>query len=235
MSIFVTLYYSSSLMHTVYNIGILIFAYLIGSIPTSVWIGRFYFGIDVREHGSRNAGSTNAMRILGWKAGLSVLVLDIVKGWLAVNLIHLTNYYIPETGDFIEFQLLLGIAAIIGHIFPIYVGFRGGKGVATLFGLVLAINPEPTLICTGVFLMTLIVTKYVSLSSMIAAFTFPILVIFVFKTTTPSLVIFSLIISVLLLFTHQKNLERLLRREEKKVLFLMSKKRRKIEGLKQSA
>lgn len=222
-------------MHIVYKIGILILAYLVGSVPTSVWIGKGFFGIDVRQHGSKNAGSTNAMRVLGWKAGLAVLAVDVFKGWLAVNLIHLTNYYIPETGDFVEFQLLLGIAAIIGHIFPVYVGFRGGKGVATLFGLVLAINPEPTLICIGVFIVTLILTKYVSLSSMIAAFAFPVLVIFVFRDTTPSLVLFSLMISVLLLFTHQKNLERLLRKQERKVLFLMSKKRREIERLKQSA
>jgi glycerol-3-phosphate acyltransferase PlsY len=222
-------------MHIVYNIGILILAYFVGSVPTSVWIGKTLFRIDIRERGSKNAGATNAMRVLGWKAGLIVLFIDVFKGWLAVNLIHLTNYYIPETGDFIEFQLLLGIAAIIGHIFPVYVGFKGGKGVATLFGLMLAINPEPTLICTGVFVVTLLITKYVSLSSMIAAFSFPVLVIFVFKTTTPSLVIFSLIISLLLLFTHQKNLERLLRKEEKKVMFLMSKKRREIERLKQSA
>lgn len=222
-------------MQIVYNIGILILAYLIGSVPTSVWIGKSFYGIDVREHGSKNAGATNTMRIFGWKAGITVLFIDILKGWLAVNLIHLTNYYIPETGDFVEFQLLLGIAAILGHIFPIYVGFRGGKGVATLFGLVLAINPEPTLLCIGVFIITLIITKYVSLSSMIAGFAFPAMVIFVFKTTTPSLVIFSMIIAVLLLFTHQKNIERLLRKEEKKVLFLMSKKRREMERLKQSA
>ncbi len=222
-------------MHIVYNIGILVLAYLIGSIPTSVWIGRSVFGIDVRERGSKNAGATNAMRVFGWKVGLTVLSIDMLKGWLAVNLIHLTNYYIPETGDFIEFQLLLGIAAILGHIFPVYVGFRGGKGVATLFGLILAINPEPTLLCMGIFVITLVVTKYVSLSSMIAGFAFPVMVIFVFKTTTPSLVIFSLIIAGLLLFTHQKNIERLLRREEKKVLFLMSKRRREMERLKQSA
>ncbi len=222
-------------MQIVYNIGILVLAYLIGSIPTSVWIGKSFFGIDVRERGSKNAGATNAMRILGWKAGLAVLIVDILKGWMAVNLIHITNYYIPQTGDFIEFQLLLGIAAILGHIFPVYVGFRGGKGVATLFGLVLAINPEPTLICIGVFIITLVITKYVSLSSMIAGFTFPFMVIFVFKTATPSLVLFSLIIAVLLLFTHQKNIERLLRKEEKKALFLMSKRRRELERLKQSA
>ena len=117
--------------------------------------------------------STNAMRILGWKTGLIVLVIDMFKGWLAVNLIHLTQFYIPETGKFTTFQLMLGVAAILGHIFPIYVGFKGGKGVATLFGLVLAINPEPTLICTGIFVFTLILSKYVSLSSMIAGFSFP--------------------------------------------------------------
>ncbi len=222
-------------MHIVYNIGILILAYLIGSVPTSVWVGKSFFSIDIRQHGSKNAGATNAMRIFGWKAGLAVLVVDVFKGWLAVNLIHLTNYYIPETGDFVEFQLLLGIAAILGHIFPVYVGFKGGKGVATLFGLVLAINPEPTLLCVGIFIVTLIVTKYVSLSSMVAGFAFPVVVIFIFKTTTPSLVLFSMIIAVLLLFTHQKNIERLLRREEKKALFLMSKRRRELERLKQSA
>ncbi len=222
-------------MSILFNIAILVLAYLIGSIPSSIWIGRYFYNIDIREHGSRNAGSTNAMRILGWKPGLIILIFDIFKGWLAVNLIHLTSYYIPETGDFINFQLLLGMAAIAGHIFPVYVGFRGGKGIATLLGFVLAIDPFTTLICIGVFIITLLVTKYVSLSSMIAGFSFPVVVIFVFKTTTPSLVIFSLIISVLLLFTHQKNIERLLRKEENKALFLMSKKRREAERLEKSA
>ena len=222
-------------MSIIINIGILLLAYLLGSIPTSVWIGKHFFKIDIREHGSKNAGSTNAIRILGWKAGLIVLLFDIFKGWLAVNLIRLTDYYIPETGDYINFQLLLGIAAIIGHIFPVYVGFKGGKGVATLLGFVLAIDPTTTLICIGVFIIALIITKYVSLSSMIAGFSFPVLVIFVFKTTTPSLIIFSLIVSVLLLFTHQKNIERLLRKEENKALFLMRKKRREAEKLKKIA
>ena len=222
-------------MSIIINISILLLAYLLGSIPTSVWIGKHFFKIDIREHGSKNAGSTNAIRILGWKAGLIVLLFDIFKGWLAVNLIRLTDYYIPETGDYINFQLLLGIAAIIGHIFPVYVGFKGGKGVATLLGFVLAIDPTTTLICIGVFIIALIITKYVSLSSMIAGFSFPVLVIFVFKTTTPSLIIFSLIVSVLLLFTHQKNIERLLRKEENKALFLMRKKRREAEKLKKIA
>ena len=144
-------------MSILFNIAILVLAYLIGSIPSSIWIGRYFYNIDIREHGSRNAGSTNAMRILGWKPGLIILIFDIFKGWLAVNLIHLTSYYIPETGDFINFQLLLGIAAIAGHIFPVYVGFRGGKGIATLLGFVLAIDPFTTLICIVVFIITLLV------------------------------------------------------------------------------
>ena len=179
--------------------------------------------MDVRDHGSKNAGSTNTIRLLGYKAGIPVLLLDILKGWLAVKLIYLTNYYIPATGDYINFQLLLGLAAIIGHIFPVFAGFRGGKGVATLIGVILAIDPLSTLICIGVFMVTLLITKYVSLSSMIAGISFPVLVIVVFKTTTPSLIIFSLIVFVLLLFTHQKNIERLARNEEKKANFLFRK------------
>ncbi|MBN2349836.1 MAG: glycerol-3-phosphate 1-O-acyltransferase PlsY [Bacteroidales bacterium] len=220
-----------------FNIMALIMAYLLGSVPTSVWIGKTFFNIDVREHGSKNAGSTNAIRVLGWKPGVLVLIFDIFKGWMAVNLIYFTDYYIPQTGDYINFQLLLGIAAILGHVFPIYVGFRGGKGVATLLGIILAIDPHTTLVCLGVFVITLVATKYVSLSSMVAGFSFPFIVIFIFKTTTPSLVIFSLIISVLLLFTHQKNIERLLKKEENKAKFLMSKKKREREAerLRQSA
>lgn len=206
-------------MITLFHISIVILAYLLGSIPSSVWLGRMLYGIDVREHGSGNAGTTNTMRVLGPKAGIPVFFIDVLKGFIAVNLIHLTGYYIPHTGDFVDFQLLLGIAAILGHIFPIYVGFRGGKGVATLFGIILAIDPYPTLICLGIFVLTLVLTRYVSLSSMVAGFAFPIMVIIVFKTTTPSLVIFSIIISILLLFTHQKNIERLIKHEESKANF----------------
>lgn len=203
-------------MHVVVNIVITIVAYLLGSIPTSVWISRSFYHIDIREYGSGNAGATNTFRVLGVKAGIIVFIVDILKGFLAVNLIHFTNYYIPHSGDYINIQLLLGIAAMIGHIFPVYVGFRGGKGVATLFGVICAISFYPTLIMAGIFFTTLILTRYVSLSSMISGFSFPVLIIVVFKETTPTLVIFSLIMAVLMLFTHQKNIERLLRKEEKK-------------------
>ncbi|NOZ48191.1 MAG: glycerol-3-phosphate 1-O-acyltransferase PlsY [Chlorobi bacterium] len=211
-------------MHIIGNIVLLILAYLIGSIPSSVWIGKYFYKIDIRNFGSGNAGATNTFRVLGIKAGIPVFFFDIFKGWAAIQLIYLSSYYIPKTGDFINFQLLLGIAALIGHIFPIYVGFKGGKGVATLMGIIVAIHPLAALISMGIFVCTLLISKYVSLSSMVAGFSFPILIIVVFETTTTSLVIFSLIISVLLLFTHQKNIERLLKKEESKANLSLKKK-----------
>ncbi|MFC2096072.1 glycerol-3-phosphate 1-O-acyltransferase PlsY [Bacteroidota bacterium] len=214
-------------MHVVVNIVIIIVAYLLGSIPTSVWISRAFFNIDIRDYGSGNAGATNTFRVLGVRAGIIVFIVDILKGFLAVNLIHFTKYYIPHSGDYINIQLLLGIAAMIGHIFPVYVGFKGGKGVATLFGVICAISFYPTLIMAGVFFTTLILTRYVSLSSMISGLSFPVLIIVIFKETTPSLVIFSLIMAVLMLFTHQKNIERLVRKEEKKANLPKLKKKNK--------
>lgn len=214
-------------MHIVTEIVIIIGAYLIGSIPTSIWISRRFFNIDIRDFGSGNAGATNTFRVLGVKAGIIVFIVDILKGFLAVNLIYFTKYYIPHSGDFINIQLLLGIAAMLGHIFPIYAGFKGGKGVATLFGVICAISFYPTLIMAGVFVVTLVLTRYVSLSSMISGFSFPILIIVIFKETTTTLVIFSLIMAVLMLFTHQKNIERLLRKEEKKANLPKIKKKNK--------
>jgi glycerol-3-phosphate acyltransferase PlsY len=189
-------------------------AYLLGSLPFSVWIGKRFHGIDVREHGSGNAGFTNTVRVLGWRAGLPVFLLDVLKGYIAVTLVRFTHVYVLGSADFVNFQLILGAAAVLGHIFPVYVGFKGGKGVATLLGLLLAIQPHPTLICLGIFVVVFLTTRYVSLASMIAGISFPILIIFVFKTTISSLVIFSMIVSILLLLTHQKNIERLLNREE---------------------
>ncbi len=191
-------------------------AYLIGSLPSAVWIGKRYYDLDVREHGSRNAGFTNTMRLLGWKAGVPVFIFDVLKGFTAVNLIHILNYYEPQTDHFINYQLILGTAAVLGHIFPVYVGFKGGKGVATLLGLVLAVQPEVTLICLGIFILVLFTTGYVSLSSIAAGISFPVLIIVIFKTTFISLIIFSLIVAVLLLLTHQKNIQRLIRNEENK-------------------
>ncbi|MBN1599669.1 MAG: glycerol-3-phosphate 1-O-acyltransferase PlsY [Bacteroidales bacterium] len=210
-------------MSLIIKILLIISAYLLGSIPSSVWIGKHFYNIDVRDHGSGNAGFTNTVRVLGWRAGLPVFLFDVLKGYVAVTLLRVTKVYIPGTEDFINFQLILGAAAVLGHIFPAYVGFKGGKGVATLLGLLLAIQPQPTLICIGIFVVVFLTTRYVSLSSMIAGISFPILIIFVFKSTISSLVVFSMIVSILLVLTHQKNIERLLNREESKAKIIKRK------------
>lgn len=194
----------------------IVIAYLIGSIPTAVWVGRYFYGIDVREYGSGNAGATNTFRVLGKKAGIPVLLIDILKGFLAVKLAYFLEDGIYTEKQLVNLSLVLGIAALIGHIFPVYVGFRGGKGIATLLGLMLAVHFQAAMCALGVFMLVFIISKYVSLSSITAAVSFPFIVIIGFKITTPSLVIFSMFISVLVLVTHQKNIERLLRREESK-------------------
>jgi len=200
-----------------YKILIILLAYLIGSIPTSVWIGKLFYGIDVRDYGSGNAGATNAMRTLGAKAGILVFIIDMLKGFTAVKLLYFTDFYIPETGLFVNFQLYLGLAAMIGHIFPVLADFRGGKGVATLSGVVFAIHPYGALFVLLVWVVTLLIFGYVSLSSMIAGFTFPAVLIFLYRTEYPSLVIFAFILAILMLFTHQKNIERLIHGKEKKI------------------
>ena len=206
------------------TISLFISAYLLGSIPSAVWFGKLLYGVDVREHGSKNAGATNTIRVLGWKAGLPVFILDVLKGLGAVNLVWISTYF-SGTENFVNLQLLLGAFAVLGHIFPIFAGFRGGKGVASLFGIILAIAPLPTLLTFGIFLITLFTTKYVSLSSIVSGFAFPLLIMFVFHTTFQSLIIFSLIVAILLLLTHQKNIERLIRKEESKASFLFKKRK----------
>ncbi|MBE9511763.1 MAG: glycerol-3-phosphate 1-O-acyltransferase PlsY [Bacteroidetes bacterium] len=211
-------------MQLVVLISIIISAYLLGSIPTSVWVGKIFYGIDIREYGSGNAGATNTIRVLGWKAGLPVMIVDVLKGFAAVTLIRFVQSPPPGTDLFVNYQLMLGGAAVIGHIFPVFARFRGGKGVATLFGMILAISPFSTLVCAGVFFLTLFLTKYVSLSSILAGFTFPVAVIVIFHTSVTSMIVFSITVSVLLLLTHQKNIGRLLRKEESKATFLFHKR-----------
>lgn len=203
------------------NIVALLIAYLLGSVASAVWIGQIFYGTDIREYGSGNSGATNAFRVLGKKAGSAVMFFDILKGWLAVNTGWLfqwigISHYLPGSVQFVDLQLVLGVAALLGHIFPVYVGFRGGKGVATLLGIILAVHPSAALISLVVFILVLLTTRYVSLSSIIAALVFPVVIIFIYETTTPSLIIFSLLIAILVLITHQKNIERLMKQEENK-------------------
>ena len=200
----------------------ILLSYLTGSLPSAVWIGRFFFNIDVREHGSGNAGATNTFRVLGFKAGFPVLILDIMKGWVSVNyaIFFSDSNFIPER--FFEIQLVFGLSAVFGHLFPVYTGFRGGKGIATILGLLLAVHHVAALISLGFFIFILFISKYVSLSSISASFIFPIVIILLQQTSNEvneSLVLFSIFVPILSLITHQKNIERLLRNEETKIKF----------------
>jgi glycerol-3-phosphate acyltransferase PlsY len=194
----------------------IILAYLLGSIPTSVWVGKAFHGIDVREHGSGNAGATNVIRVLGWKTGIPVMIVDVGKGWLAASLPIFFKIAEPESGVLISLQIIAGLAAIIGHVFPILAGFRGGKGVGSTFGVLLSLHPLLTLSCLGVFLLALFITRYVSVSSMSAGVAFPILLFTVFGTPSLTFKIFSVFVGVALILTHRKNIERLLKGEESK-------------------
>jgi glycerol-3-phosphate acyltransferase PlsY len=209
---------------TLPNIFGLFLAYLVGSIPSAVWIGRQFYDIDVREYGSGNAGTTNTFRVLGKKAGFVVMFMDIMKGFLAVKMAHLVGDYDPQSPEFIDFEIAMGVCALLGHVFPIYVGFRGGKGVATMLGILIAIHPHAALYCAVVFFTVLFTTGYVSLSSICSGLAFPI-IIMVFYSTNSSINIFSLAVAVLVLITHQRNIERLFRREESKASFLKKKKK----------
>jgi glycerol-3-phosphate acyltransferase PlsY len=193
----------------------ILLAYLLGSIPTSVWIGKAFFKIDVREFGSGNAGATNTIRVLGKKAGIPVLIVDILKGVAAVMLAYQSDFATNST-PFINYQIALGVAAVMGHIFPVMAGFRGGKGVATLLGVCIAIVPQIACIAIVVFLVVLVTTQYVSLSSMSAGLSFPIIVLTLFPGKPVSIIAFSIVVAILLIITHKKNIQKLLKKQESK-------------------
>lgn len=205
---------------------LLLLAYLIGSIPTAVWIGKLFFRTDVREFGSGNAGATNTFRVLGKRAGIPVLIFDIVKGSLGVTLAYLSDFE-RGTTPFINFQIALGVASVVGHIFPILAGFRGGKGVATLLGVVLMVQPLAAAYAILVFIIVLFLFRYVSLASMSAGVSYPIFVMTAFSNAPTSLLIFSLLVAVMLIITHKKNIERLIKKQENRVnLFRKSAKKK---------
>ena len=196
----------------------LILSYLAGSIPSAVWAGRVFHGIDIREHGSGNAGATNTIRVLGWKTGVPVLIFDLAKGWLAASLPVFLNAAPEGSQHMTVLKIACGVAAINGHVFPVIAGFRGGKGVATTFGVLLALHPFLTLSCAGIFLVVLLVSNYVSLSSMTAGVMFPVLMMTVFPTPSLLLKLFAVVVAIALVVTHRKNIGRLIRGEEKKVI-----------------
>lgn len=205
-------------MIVTYYILAFFLSYVLGSIPAAVWIGKKFHGIDVREHGSHNAGTTNVIRVLGWKTGIPVLIIDVLKGTLSASLPAIFKLAPPDSALLTNLQILTGLTAIIGHIFPLLAGFRGGKGVATFFGVLLALQPLLTISCLGVFLVVLLITGIVSVSSMSAGLAFPVFLFIFFDTPSLLYKIFSIFVALALLITHRKNIGRLLRGEEAKLI-----------------
>ena len=197
----------------------IVIAYLLGSIPSAVWIGKKYYGIDIREYGSKNAGTTNMLRVLGRRAALPVFGLDFLKGFVAVTIIEMLKYDVHiGDNDLINLKIAAVFAAVVGHIFPIFANFRGGKGVATLVGAIMGVNAPLVLLCFGVWFLVLMVTHYVSLASMVAGCSFPIFTLISPKVNhLVPFVVFSFIIAILLIYTHRKNIERLKAGTESKI------------------
>jgi glycerol-3-phosphate acyltransferase PlsY len=194
-------------------------AYLLGSIPSAVWVGKAWYDIDVREHGSKNAGATNTFRVLGKKPGIVVLSIDIIKGALAtflpVILLHSTLRI--ENDHVIQIQILAAIFAVVGHVFPIFAQFKGGKGVATSLGVIIGLQPLAAAICVLLFLIIFILFQFVSLGAIVAALSFPLIIRFVIQEDSNWLFYFSILLSCLVIFAHRKNIGRLMKGEETKM------------------
>ena len=209
------------------ELALIIVSYLIGSIPTALLISRRFFGIDIRDYGSGNMGATNTFRVLGSRYGTMVMVFDILKGMAAVMLYNFLPFYISNDLERTNLMLGLGLAAVIGHVFPIFANFKGGKGVATLLGMVLAIQPVIAVSCIGIFVLVLFLTRYVSLSSILAAVALPICVLWIWNENELFYRIFALIVAILVVVTHQKNIGRILRGVESRIPIFKHRDKRK--------
>ncbi|KAB7729128.1 glycerol-3-phosphate 1-O-acyltransferase PlsY [Rudanella paleaurantiibacter] len=206
-----------------------VLAYLLGSIPTSVWYGQAFFGVDVRQFGSGNAGATNTFRVLGKRAGTVVMLVDVLKGYTAALLATLLGQIGWITEDHILiFKLLFGLTAVVGHLYPVFAQFRGGKGVASLLGMVLATHPEVAAVCIGIFLLVVLSSQYVSLGSMLAALAFPVLLLMraFGQKESPLLIVFGFVVFLLVVLTHKKNISRILNGQESRTVLIRLRKRK---------
>jgi glycerol-3-phosphate acyltransferase PlsY len=197
---------------------IILLGYLIGSIPTAVWVGKAFHGIDIREHGSKNAGATNTFRVLGKRSGWFVLIVDVSKGILAACLPHFFSYLLEGYKDeFLILQLCGSFSAVFGHVFPVFANFRGGKGVATSLGIVIGINPYAALVCLTIFLVIFLSSRYVSLGAIISALCFPFVSYFMIQEDARIMIVFTVVLGVMVIMAHRKNIDRLWKGEESKM------------------
>lgn len=204
-------------------------SYCLGSIPTAVWISRTVHGIDIRDYGSGNAGATNTFRVLGSRWGSIVMLVDVLKGFIGTSLYIFLPIYLLDELQRTNFMIALGLAAVIGHIFPIWAGFRGGKGVATLLGMAIAIQPIVAACCLAVFFLALLLTRFVSLSSILAGICFMVCILFIFNEKEPLYRIFAVLVALMVVITHQKNIGRLIRGTESKIPLTRRKNRRSLD------
>lgn len=199
--------------------GLCILSYLLGSIPTAIWYGTTYHNIDIRTQGSGNAGATNTFRVLGKKAGSIVLFVDAAKGFIATSLAYALYFFnAVDWPTCVSLKILFGLIAIIGHLLPIFCDFKGGKGVATTLGMVLALHPAAALVSIVVFLIVFAISHYVSLGSMVSSIVFPVLLYFgVFGPELPVLIYFGCFIAFLVVFTHRMNIVRIFKGAENRM------------------
>ncbi len=205
---------------------IVLVAYLVGSIPSAVIISKLFYGFDIRQRGSGNMGSTNTFRVLGWKAGLTVQLLDIAKGILAVVFaVKIFNGLLPFPNptwfeDVTIVKMIAGVAVVIGHIYTAFAGFKGGKGINTAVGMLIGIAPVELAVAAGIFILVITSSGYVSLGSMLAAIALPTTMVVrynIFRVEIDgyyTMIIFSVVLAVLILFAHRKNIRRLIEGRE---------------------
>jgi acyl phosphate:glycerol-3-phosphate acyltransferase len=202
------------------TVAFVVLAYLIGSIPTAVWVGKWFYGVDVRDYGSGNAGATNTIRVLGPKAGIPVFIIDVMKGFGAASLAYFCKKDFGDHNEFYAlFKFILAFFAIIGHVLPVFAGFKGGKGISTSLGVVFALLPGAALVSFVLFMIVLLISHYVSVGSMSAAIIFPFVSYFVFDCNEWAYIVFSITVVIFIFFTHRKNIRRLRKGEETKFFF----------------
>lgn len=194
-----------------------VLSYLLGSFSTAFWFCKWFCNIDIRQVGSKNAGTANAWRECGFKIGISIFILDAMKTFIAVQLIHFIPNIIINSEFYLQIKILFGMCSVIGHIFPLYSGFKGGKSVASMFGLFFGINPLIATITLGIFIIAILLTKTGSLSSICTAFFYPLITLIFNSQKSLTLTIFSILACLLIVIMHKENIKRLIRKEEKKI------------------
>jgi glycerol-3-phosphate acyltransferase PlsY len=199
---------------------IIVLSYLAGSIPTSIIMSKLTRGIDIRDHGSGHAGATNVIRVLGWKIGIIVIIVDVGKGVLATLLISkLRIDPVPISHSLV--QIIAGLSSVLGHIWTIFAGFKGGKGVGTAAGMLFSLYPIAGIICLLIFGIVLLGGRYVSVASMTAAISLPIVILILNKlfnySISNELLYFAIFMAHLIVFTHRSNIKRLIKGEENRI------------------